>query len=234
MRSADSAKERISSGSSEGCVNAIDFFDSEEELEPCAVVRSELDMAALHAALRLLQAGVPTAPYRSAPEPSTEESRLRKLAIRAGFGDELLLRRYEDSPCTTLVVSFCSLTEASAGVQHEWVGTTKRAGVAHALFLTDPLQAWYLRSSASDPFAATLAAVTTEIHALLPSHIVCIGSSMGGYAAARCALALGALFFAGLTSVTALAFGPQGWRPAIQLGHTLAVLCSRVRVRTSA
>ena len=68
--------------------------------------------------------------------------------------------------------------------------------MTHTLFLTDPLQSWYLRSNANmdvDPFAATLAIVTAEIEELGPTRVICIGSSMGGYAATRCALALGTL-----------------------------------------
>mgnify|MGYP006151507267 FL=1 len=161
-----SKNERLSSGSdsSEVNVNAIDFFD-ETAAQPQASSCPPLeDLAALQAALRLLHAGVAKSPFRSAPEASSAQGRLQKLSIRLGFGDELVLRRYDDSPCQTLVIAFCSLTEAN-DMQHEWVGTTRRAGVTHALFLTDPLRAWYLRSSASplDPFAATLAVVTREV-----------------------------------------------------------------------
>ena len=207
-----SKNERLSSGSdsSEVNVNAIDFFD-ETAAQPQASSCPPLeDLAALQAALRLLHAGVAKSPFRSAPEASSAQGRLQKLSIRLGFGDELVLRRYDDSPCQTLVIAFCSLTEAN-DMQHEWVGTTRRAGVTHALFLTDPLRAWYLRSSASpvDPFAATLAVVTREVGNLQPSQVVCIGSSMGGYAATRCGLALGALSLPNLESVAVLAFGPQ-------------------------
>lgn len=123
-------------------------------------------------------------------------------------------RTYSAVPCSTLLVSFCSLTEANS-CQFEWVGAAKRMEMTHTLFLTDPLQSWYLRSNANmdvDPFAATLAIVTAEIEELGPTRVICIGSSMGGYAATRCALALGTLedkCLPTVASIAAVVFGPQ-------------------------
>ena len=161
------------------------------------------DPIALRRQLRLLADAPQRSAIRSAKLTATAETREHKLALRRGLADHCVLRVYEEVECTTLLISFCSLTEAT-DLQHQWIGTAKRAGIAHVLCLTDPLQAWYLRAATSsaaatsdhpphDPFGTTLAIITADILLLQPKKIVCIGSSMGGYAATRCALALGAM-----------------------------------------
>ena len=69
------------------------------------------------------------------------------------------------------------------------------AGATHALFCRDTFQAWYCRGTPdarTGGFAAVVAALRSEIDALRPARVVTIGASMGGYAAVRAALALGA------------------------------------------
>ena len=87
---------------------------------------------------------------------------------------------------------------------HEFVRACRRAGVRRALFVRDVLRAWYLRGvggDGGDSFAGVMAMLQDEIAALRPSRVVTIGSSMGGYAAVRAAIALRA--------DAAVAFAPQ-------------------------
>ncbi len=95
---------------------------------------------------------------------------------------------------------------------HEFVKSCRRAGVTHALFVRDCLRAWYTRgvrvgSSPDDAhctsgsFEGLVSALRCEIADLRPARVVTIGSSMGGYAAVRAALALNA--------DGAVAFSPQ-------------------------
>ena len=87
---------------------------------------------------------------------------------------------------------------------HEFVNACRRAGATHALFCRDTFQAWYCRGTPdarTGGFAAVVAALRSEIDALRPARVVTIGASMGGYAAVRAALALGA--------DVAVAFSPQ-------------------------
>ena len=131
-----------------------------------------------------------------------------KRGLRQRYSDDLVLRLYDDTPCTTLLVSFCSLTEGDAA-EHEWIGTAKRALMTHILCLCDPIRAWYLRGTTpTAPFTDAFAIVESEVERLAPSRVICIGSSMGGHAAARCGLRLG-LSTSVAASVVVLAFGPQ-------------------------
>ena len=95
------------------------------------------------------------------------------------------------------------------------VGTARRSGATHSLFVRDTQQAWYLRGHEedSDAFDSTLRLVCAEVDKLKPSVVVCCGSSMGGHAAARCAMELGRLANADgrshIRAVRALCFGAQ-------------------------
>ena len=162
----------------------------------------------------------------AAPEPllggeTTSCDSRRELA--EPFTDVALRRAYADCPCETLVITFGGLTVAghprirTPGVaQHELVGSCTRLGVKHALFVRDLLQSWYLRrpppsaagaiaEDREDPcmdcYDPLIALLRVEIAALQPKHIVTVGASMGGYAAIRAGVMLGA--------TTAIAFGPQ-------------------------
>lgn len=126
--------------------------------------------------------------------------------------DATLLRAYDESPCQTLVITFGGLTQGFPGqptpgcAQYEFVGALRRIGVAHALFVRDPMQSWYLRrlrgdNEAADPFASVVALLRRELAFLRPARVVTIGASMGGYAAIRAAVMLNAHL--------AVAFGPQ-------------------------
>ena len=127
-------------------------------------------------------------------------------------------RRYTypcfDSSPTSVPGSPAGMGGHTAGVaRHEFVGTAKRAGATHALFLKDPHEAWYLRAAKAasstafggdgngDEYANVTAVVAQEVRRLRPRRLVTIGASMGGYAAVRVGLALGA--------DAVLAFGPQ-------------------------
>jgi hypothetical protein len=130
------------------------------------------------------------------------------------FCDADLLRAYDDSACETLIITFGGLNRGVAGMltpedpQFEFVGTLRRIGVSHALFVRDPLQSWYMRGCAidssgqePDPFDSLVHILRREVASLRPSRLVTIGASMGGYAAIRAALSLGA--------DAAIGFGPQ-------------------------
>ena len=87
---------------------------------------------------------------------------------------------------------------------HEFVAACTLAGATHTIFCRDLQQAWYLRGTPEQPrggFAAVVAALREEVAVLRPARIVTLGASMGGYAAIRVALALGAS--------AAVAFAPQ-------------------------
>ena len=87
---------------------------------------------------------------------------------------------------------------------HEFVAACRRAGVSHTLFCRDMQQAWYLRGTDDEPrggFAAVIAALRKELDALRPARLVTLGASMGGYAAIRAGISLGAH--------VAIAFSPQ-------------------------
>jgi pimeloyl-ACP methyl ester carboxylesterase len=176
-----------------------------DDLGPAA---DPLAPEALSKALLALAAVTHSGP-RMGKVPSTAASHARERELRQDAKEEHTMRVHDESPCSTLLVSFCSLAE-SGDRQHEFVGTARRAGVSHALFVADPLQAWFLRGhDCSDPFASTLGIVRREIARLQPSKVVCIGASMGGYAACRCGLAIGGQDSSCVSSVVVLAFAPQ-------------------------
>ena len=136
-----------------------------------------------------------------------------------GFVDTLSLCA-EDVPCTCLLIVFSSLSVqvdgSPPGSRFEMVGTARRAGATHALFVRDTQQAWYLRAHkpGGDAFGSTFSRVYAEVDRLQPSLVVCCGSSMGGHAAARCAMELGRTGGSKtcrghLRAVRALCFGAQ-------------------------
>lgn len=162
-----------------------------------------------------------------------EESSTDAAALLHAYCQQDLLRSYDAEAhatgrsCDTLVISFGGLnqgmgragdTHALDRAGHEFVGTCKRLG-AHALFIRDPLQKWYLRGGgasakgdlgggglsgvveATDAFDELLCILEAEIAAVQPRRIVTVGASMGGYAAIRAGLSLGV--------DAVLAFGPQ-------------------------
>ena len=201
----------------------------------CAVdVRPDpLSVESLQRSLLVSLATVlPRAP-RSAPVRASAQTRGHRRSVLLPFDEaqhSLSTVDERDGVCRTLWVSFCSLTESGQVLSmspvsctaspsevnnascYEFVGAARRAGISHALFLRDPLQAWYLRgldAPSTDPFASTLAVVTRAIERLKPSRVVCIGSSLGGYAAVRCGLALGDLHDGTVESVDVLSFAPQ-------------------------
>ena len=140
------------------------------------------------------------------------------------LSEDDILRHYDSAvECVTLLVSFGGLAAGMGGhpagvARHEFVGTARRVGASHALFLKDPEQAWYLRggTDTADAYAGVTALVAQEVQALRPRRLVLVGASMGGYAAIRVGLALGA--------DVVLAFGPQVFidpaeRAALDLPH---------------
>ena len=182
----------------------MDAFLDEFEHSP---LPDPLSLAQLEKALRVVADGVlPVAP------PKVKSALKRDLKL--GYPDDLVTRDMQETSCETLFVSFCSLTE-SGHRQQEFCGTAKRAGVSHALFLCDPLQAWFLRADTA--FASVLSLILCEIERLKPSRVVCVGASMGGYAAIRCGVALARRHSTEasapapdrLKSVVVIAFGPQ-------------------------
>ena len=86
-------------------------------------------------------------------------------------------------------------TEHNGMPPHEFVRTCERAGATHAIFCRDLQQAWYLRGVPNKPqggFDAVVDELRAEIAHLRPRRVVTVGASMGGYAAIRSAVALGA------------------------------------------
>jgi hypothetical protein len=111
----------------------------------------------------------------------------------------------------TLIIAFAGADAhlgggAAGGVpSHEFVASCRRAGVGRAIFVRDVLRAWYTRGiggAHERRFEGMVGALRHEIRALQPSRVVTIGSSMGGYAAVRAGVELGADM--------AVAFAPQG------------------------
>ena len=168
-----------------------------------------LDLESLRTRLNELARSAEHSP--SPPSPVEPKVRVRHADLRVLFAESEALRRsYAVGVCDTLVITFGGLTEGFPGVQtpgvaqHEFVGSCKRIGVTHALFVRDLLQSWYIRHAAppsKDAFDSVLRLLRHEIGALRPSRIVVFGASMGGYAAIRAGVALGADLV--------VAFGPQ-------------------------
>ena len=156
---------------------------------------------------------------RTLADLSTEVAAMKDgtdTSLRSAFREEDLRREYlgvsRAEIAGTLVISFGGLVQGMGGVSiHEFVGACRRAG-ACTLFVRDRLQSWYLRdtrphSAAAihapyyDPFSSLLDLLHAEIEIVRPKKVVCIGASMGGYAALRAGLCLRA--------ASVLVFGPQ-------------------------
>ena len=124
----------------------LDPFTHEAFNDDALPLASSLnDPHELKAALAAL-CGAPRSSLRSAPDPASDKSSALKRGLRQRYSDDLVLRLYDETPCTTLLVSFCSLAEGDAA-EHEWIGTAKRALMTHILCLCDPIRAWYLRGT---------------------------------------------------------------------------------------
>ena len=118
-----------------------------------------------------------------------------------------LMRTYVYDPgmlCSTLAVVFGGLAQGIGGIaKHEFMGAMAQAGSEHTLFVKDTKQAWYLLGlrTGESSFDGVVAVVRAECELLRPRRLVCIGASMGGYAAVRAGLELQA--------DSILAFAPQ-------------------------
>ena len=195
-------------------LEAAGFVTTPEESEAPA-----LDMESLHRQLEVL---------RSSRIEQVAQRIPRNASLALLFDDNDLLRKYAPGrPCGTLVITFGSLTMGYDGApthkeaQFEFVGACRRLHASHALHVRDPLQSWYLRcvpengdvdrvdqvegaapdAGPAGAYDALLTVLRQEIDILKPSSIVTVGCSMGGYAAIRAGLALGAR--------TVVAFSPQ-------------------------
>jgi pimeloyl-ACP methyl ester carboxylesterase len=142
------------------------------------------------------------------------EARLATDTFSPSDDTAILHRSYADTECDELLIAFASCTKArfvplapGSTPSFEYIGACERLGVKHALFVRDPLQAWFLRPDGGDGFSAVLAMLSREVASLAPHRVLTIGSSMGGFAALRAAAALGAAHADIATS--AIAFGPQ-------------------------
>ena len=71
---------------------------------------------------------------------AAHESSFAAQTARRPLANDAAVRLYGTSPCATLLIAFSAL----GGVRHEFVGSCKRAGISHALFLTDSKQSWFL------------------------------------------------------------------------------------------
>ena len=149
-----------------------------------------------------------------ADQPVPAESIRAAEVVDAAFGENDVLRVYEpDVRCEVLVITFGSLTLDHAGrrthadAQFEFVGTLRRLRVTHALHVRDRQQSWFLRGGRTatngriGEYEALLALLRRERDDLGAPAVVTVGQSMGGYAAIRAAIGLGAR--------ASVAFGPQ-------------------------
>ena len=149
------------------------------------------------------------------------------VCVKNHLMDDSWLRRSWEatptSPAETLVIAFAGFDGRLGGAggsrdgdrhkeaakhdglpPHEFVHACERAGATHAIFCRDLYQAWYLRGTPQNPrggWNAVLEALEAEMEALKPGRLITLGASMGGYAAIRAGLALGA--------DVAVAFSPQ-------------------------
>lgn len=81
----------------------------------------------------------------------------------------------------------------SGGISGEsFIKMCKKCGVRWACFARDATHCWYHRGlqDGADGFNSVLTALQAEIDIVQPREIVCLGSSMGGYAAIRAGLYL--------------------------------------------
>ena len=151
---------------------------------------------------------------------SGPETHLQALGSTIVMATEWMIRSWttqEIPPTasdTTIVIAFAGLAGSLGGAggrrvgdrhedggrhaglpPHEFVNACQRAGANYSIFCRDLRQAWYLRGTPQKPqggFDAVVAALQAEIDSLKPARILTLGASMGGYAAIRAGLALGA------------------------------------------
>lgn len=120
-------------------------------------------------------------------------------------------RSWEAPPAAgcTLVIAFAGADAALAGrvkggvPSRELSQSLSRAGAGAAIFVRDALRSWYLRGVGDDghDFASVVDTLRREVAAVRPNRVVTLGCSMGGYAALRAAIEMGADL--------AIAFAPQ-------------------------
>ena len=120
-------------------------------------------------------------------------------------------RSWEAPPAAgcTLVIAFAGADAALAGrvkggvPSREFSQSLSRAGAGAAIFVRDALRSWYLRGVGDDghDFASVVDTLRREVAAVRPNRVVTLGCSMGGYAALRAAIEMGADL--------AIAFAPQ-------------------------
>ena len=97
--------------------------------------------------------------------------------------------------CSSLVASQGGLPEKGGVSAEGFLKLAKKAGVRWTIVARDPTHSWFHRGLAAgdtEGFNTLLNALQAEINLVQPREIVCIGASMGGYAAIRAGLALGA------------------------------------------
>ena len=233
---------------------AAGFDTPPVDVEGSTDIESYFDVAELKRQLQTVSARLPPPAYAEQEPPAyAEQEMYPEVALDSPFCAADLRREYHgQSTCETLVISFGGLVQGMGGVApHEFVGVCAKLG-ACTLFVRDPQQAWYLRANTppaavtaateaesdlplptseleDDAFASVLDLVLLEIRALRPTRLVCIGASMGGYAALRAGLSLGA--------AAVIAFGPQIFidpaerealgLPAMFFDSTLRMLAAR-------
>ena len=112
-------------------------------------------------------------------------------------------------PGCTLVLAFAGADARIPGAvpggvpAHEFVKALRGARADAAIFIRDAGRSWYLRGvgESGHDFNSVCESLRAEIEAIRPRRLVTLGCSMGGYAALRAAIALGA--------DAAVAFAPQ-------------------------
>ena len=206
MAADDDDDEVVDYSDAAGFVDLFDTVDAEPDYEK--LLTSELLRAQLEA-ISLRSGG--NIGHSSKTTNANMEGGCNGSSIsRSQFSDEGLLRMSwvdHGAPCKALIICFASLAVHDAAgipqVNFEFVGSCKRAGATHGIFVKDLHQAWYLRGTGDtlQSFDALMRTLRREIHHLRPARVVTLGASMGGYAAIRAGVALGA--------ASALAFVPQ-------------------------
>ena len=154
---------------------------------------------------------------RSVVAQAVPVSRVHSRQLAAVTTTPALQRCYEEGQmCAVLVVALAGYGGGGL-VRHEFVAACAKAGVSHALFVKDALQAWYLlglgegggEEHEASTFDSVVRAILNEVTQLRPQRLVLLGASMGGYAAIRAGIALARSHVEHAPTITVLAFGPQ-------------------------
>ncbi|KAL1525112.1 hypothetical protein AB1Y20_019984 [Prymnesium parvum] len=168
----------------------------------------------LHALLARTQAVSPLEPtelpeIRKVIKEAVVRQRLRLGSAMVRSWDASIDRGSSPKAGGTLVIAFAG-ADAALGAQvkngvpsHEFVRACRKAGVERAIFVRDVMRSWYLRgigrpdvpadvSDAGGSFEEMVELLRAEVRRARPDRLVTIGSSMGGYAAVRAGIALGA------------------------------------------